>query len=459
MPISHRLRPQQRRRVFSALAALLLSSFMLTPRAEACSCVDAASPCAALGSDEVIFTATPTSLTAERSPDGRGFVRVALAVHDQFNGQVGTAVTVETAESEGACGFPFRRGVKYLVYAHRTATGLHVSLCSRTAPLSERLDDVELLRETAAGQPRRRISGAVLQSTLLLDGFYMHDGPLFPLPDVPVSVHGPDGFTREVRSNRDGQFTLVGVPRGTYEFEAQLPPPYQVLFSTTRTATLDDCLVDVPIFTARVPLSGVVHQSDGRPAPRGVGLRIALLDRENRIAFDRSTMIFARENGRWNLPGLPSGRYVIGINVLNAPSPTSPYPATWFPGAQRVEDANVLVIDDRKTRSIDITLPPPLALVEIVGQVVNDLGNAMSGVSVAIYDDDDPQAGKPYEGSIARTTTDAGGRFTLMAVAGRRYHAEASAPSEGATPGRQSNRVAVSMADPLRPSVTITFAK
>lgn len=61
-------------------------------------------------------------------------------------------VVVLTGMGGGDCGFPFRRGKSYLVYAYRTGDGsLDVRICGRTRDLTHAAAD---LREL--GEPARR---------------------------------------------------------------------------------------------------------------------------------------------------------------------------------------------------------------------------------------------------------------------------------------------------------------
>lgn len=77
------------------------------------------------------------------SPVDDGFA-VRLKAHQVWKGEVVPEVTLYTSRDSAACGFPFRPGDRYVVYANLLQTGQYeASLCSRTRPRGD--DEVALL--------------------------------------------------------------------------------------------------------------------------------------------------------------------------------------------------------------------------------------------------------------------------------------------------------------------------
>lgn len=58
-------------------------------------------------------------------------------VSETWKGTTAGRVTARTADNEAACGYGFRTGVEYLVYADPGGDQLQVSLCSRTVPVAQ----------------------------------------------------------------------------------------------------------------------------------------------------------------------------------------------------------------------------------------------------------------------------------------------------------------------------------
>jgi hypothetical protein len=425
--------------------------------AEACSCTPLPQPCAAGGSGEAVFIGTPTSVApGPSSPSLGSTVRFHFEVEEALRGDVAKSIDVDTGDSTGMCGFPFVMGMKYLVYAAASSSVYTTSLCSRTGLVAGSQDDLALLREAAAGRPRPRLAGSVARYELNLDGFFMHGGVVALVPDIPVTIHGA-GRNYEVKTNDEGRFALVGLEPGTYGIEPHLPSPYQLLFDTPTSVTLGGCLAEAPIFVAAVPLSGVARDTAGEPAGKSVGLRVAQLDATNTVAFARTTMAFVESDGRWKLPGLPAGRYLLGVNTFDPPTSSSPYPTMWYPQARRAEDAEVIDVRDERPQSIDFRLPERLAAVSISGRIVDAAGNGVPRAEIKLYDDDDPHAIESWKEVVAYGTSDSAGRFTLAGFKGRRYHVTASTGVGGR--GRDSGEMApVSVGmDAAPPSVQITL--
>jgi len=62
-------------------------------------------------------------------------LRVKFKVEKSWKGQTTREIIVRTASSSAACGFLFKAGQRYLVYASRSGDGLQTTNCSRTSAL------------------------------------------------------------------------------------------------------------------------------------------------------------------------------------------------------------------------------------------------------------------------------------------------------------------------------------
>src|SRR4051794_27055625 len=126
------------------LSLLLLSAAVLTSAApaEACSCVAPGPACEAYWQASAVFVGRVTSISPAQAPQGRAqFLRsrrVALEVAEPFARVAGRTIEVLTGSGGGDCGFPFKEGTAYLVYASPGESGaLLVSACSRTRALPD----------------------------------------------------------------------------------------------------------------------------------------------------------------------------------------------------------------------------------------------------------------------------------------------------------------------------------
>jgi len=439
----------------SLLLGIVLPALAMTVgvgAAEACSCVRPQSPCASMKSSQTIFVGRVVSATT--APDQQT-IRVRFEVEEQFTGRTANAIDLTTPSTDGMCGFPFRVGTKYLVYAHPSSEGLTASQCSRTRQLVAAGDDLSLLRQTAAGTIQSRLSGAILEERLDLDGFYMHNHLIGGVPNVPITVRG-GGREYQARTDQTGQFTLLGLPRGKYEIDPQLPAPYGSPFGRTEPVDVDECFGEAFIFVARMTLTGETRAADGTSTGKDLMLRVARLDANNQVTFDQTTLAFTTEGGRWRLPGLPPGRYVLGINIWDSPTPQTPYPAIWYPASPTVSGATVITVRDDQPQQIVFTMPVALRKVPIRGRVIDEAGNGVAKASVLLYDDA-TYVGPRWTSHVAYVQTDDQGGFTITGLAGRSYHLEAESRWP-ADPPQKSDRIPVDM-NAASPSVTITVKK
>ena len=133
------------------LPALAILSLLLVPSAaSACSCMPSGPPCQALFQSDVVFVGTVKSIATdeEAGSDQRLFGRrlVTLSLDRGIRGVKGSTVAVRTGQGGGDCGFDFKEGQTYLVYASRHPDGwLSAGICSRTRPLSQAADDLAFI--------------------------------------------------------------------------------------------------------------------------------------------------------------------------------------------------------------------------------------------------------------------------------------------------------------------------
>jgi hypothetical protein len=69
---------------------------------------------------------------------------VTFYILDGWKGVNGDQVNVVTAENSAACGFNFEKDKTYVVYGSKNGQ-INVTICSRTATLSDSLKDIEEL--------------------------------------------------------------------------------------------------------------------------------------------------------------------------------------------------------------------------------------------------------------------------------------------------------------------------
>ncbi len=152
-------------RPLAALASLVLAVlgivFLLPPQdAYACSC-GPVSVQRLLSSSEAVFSGEVVDLKRNQKdpapppPPNPGSIppaapsridRVSFRVSEVWKGPQRQTLEVITPRADGvSCGYPFKEGQEYLVYAEGKGEPFETALCSGTQPLSKADEDLALL--------------------------------------------------------------------------------------------------------------------------------------------------------------------------------------------------------------------------------------------------------------------------------------------------------------------------
>ena len=120
----------------------------------ACSCITSEGSAEqqvreAIQTSSAVFLAKAVSVKRESTKsgnDGAGRLLVSLEVERSWKNKLARRVKIYTNLHSAACGYPFKAGKKYLVYAGENKDGsLWTTNCSRTSLLTRELADIKLL--------------------------------------------------------------------------------------------------------------------------------------------------------------------------------------------------------------------------------------------------------------------------------------------------------------------------
>lgn len=121
----------------------------------ACTCAPSESPTRELERADAVFSGKVVEIRRhKRAADIFARVEAVLRVERAWKGVKTATVSVFTASNSAACGYGFKEGRTYLVYAHEDAEGkLSTGICGRTRRLRDAGED---LKELGAGREVRR---------------------------------------------------------------------------------------------------------------------------------------------------------------------------------------------------------------------------------------------------------------------------------------------------------------
>jgi len=214
-----------RRRLLAAAATLSAAILAAPAVATACTCMQSGPPCQAYFDADAVFVGTVQSITirkrivvADQAYDHK-FVRIAI--DGPSRGVQGSSIEISTGMGGGDCGFDFKQGQRYVVYAWRPPDGtLSTGICSRTTLYSQAAEDVAYLNSGPPPASAARVFGTIKVGERKEPGGAWVQRPI---AGVTVNVRGSTGVY-SAKTDADGRYAISGVRPGAYEIEA-LPPP------------------------------------------------------------------------------------------------------------------------------------------------------------------------------------------------------------------------------------------
>lgn len=137
-PLPCKLRGVDTPRTSWALLGLILTSWALPQRAEACSCVSPPAPRVALQKSSAVFEGKVLSL--DHKPELHRLT-ARIEVLRTWKDAATSPVEVSTHDFDSMCGFNFEVGRSYLIYADGSSDALSTALCSRSRESENAADD------------------------------------------------------------------------------------------------------------------------------------------------------------------------------------------------------------------------------------------------------------------------------------------------------------------------------
>lgn len=415
----------------------LVTMLVLFSSANGCTCAGGETPCQAFGSSSAVFVGTVTGVRTAKQPQPRNAEELeslrraeidwtprtfTFSVELGFLGVDGTEVEVATGRGGGDCGYDFKSGKRYLVYAYRSTQGnrLATSICSRTRTYETADEDIKFLGTLPSLSAGVTIYGEIKRQLHSVKGG--GSKTVGQVAEAALVVEG-ENERKEVRTDAQGRYRVSGLRPGKYKVTLSLPEELMVHRPEQEVTITDRGCASVNYFvTDNGRISGRVFDAEGQPAPK---VLMALIDVDGQdIERDYSKLERADQDGRYSFTAVPPGRYLLAVNVIRFPQPDDPtnaYPRTYYPGVAQASQAAIISLGaGEKLTERDLRLPQRRSSSVIKGTVMWADGTPVAKAGISFRD-------VTYHDSRMNhgAQTDELGRFTINSYEGQTLVIEA----------------------------------
>jgi hypothetical protein len=342
---------------------------------------------------------------------------LTFSVEEAFKGVDQKIITIRNTNT--SCDIHFKDGVSYLVYAYERGGYFGTGLCSGTRPVEFSKESLATLRKSQAPDAKAKVTGTITRALKLTDS---DDKPPAALAQVQITLTGR-GDSRSIRTDDRGAFVFDGVVHGRYLLEPELPAGLR-LRGWTGDVEFEVGACGEIVLPLRVgtdaPISGTVRHLDGSDV-QGVAVTIRRVDmprHDDKLLRQGSIQVFPDENGSWKADDLAPGKYVVGVNIDEPPSPSNRYAPMFYPDSPSIAEAEFFDVIDGSAFAVELRLKPALKTRKLSGVIVDNEGRRVSGV-IDVRDLDAPEHPSVMLNNIG--FSDLNGNFSEDVIDGRRY--------------------------------------
>lgn len=362
---------KNRTRNLSSIIFTIATLLILTNATQAsCPHIVQHPPCIEFGRADAVFTAS--AIEVQTKPQRFGGVPppivARLKIEEIFKGIEEKEIVLDLDH----CGYQFKQGEKYLIYAHRRDDKLNVRIgTTRTKLLAEASDELEYLRGLQRGEPQAQIVGRVGQQTSeikrKLGSLFDRDWRFFGAPMAGTRVFAKSaGQIYETVTDDKGEYEFFGLPSGEYEIWADYPAYFESRKETVTTVA-KGCGVANLVGHRKGSISGRVTNADAAPA-KYVRLSLVSADASPQEIFEEKEndsiwyLAATDEKGEYRFAYLPAGRYYVIINRTeferSRETEHRNIPRLFYPNARGIEEATIISIrEGEQIKGKDFRLP------------------------------------------------------------------------------------------------------
>jgi hypothetical protein len=359
-------------RLFSFVSSVLILFLASLQVWASCPGIYQHPPCAEFWRADAVFTATATKVEYKQTNPDFAYESkpkiVTLTIEERFRGIEEKEVVLDLND----CGFDFKQGEKYLVYARRNRDNNKLDIrtrTSRTQPLAEAAEDLQYIRSVLRGEKQPSLVGTVGQMTADVKTNLL-DKPRFgsnllglifygkPAPGIKVFAEGKEQ-TYETLSDATGFYQFFDLPDGKYKIRADFPPYFSLKEVETEVKTTNrSCALGYLGANRKGLIIGKIFDANGNPI-KGVYVSLIPADAAQSEIFTEKyddysfpwAVSVTLENGEYGFAALPAGNYYIVINRAErerkyGSEAAQKLPRLFYPGVQNLEKAAVISLKE-----------------------------------------------------------------------------------------------------------------
>ena len=289
-----------------------------------------------------------------------------FTIEEAFKGVGGTGIVFDS----NSCGYLFKEGERYLVYAHRNSyknNELEVILGNtRTRPISEAVEDLKYIRGLTSAEAGSRVFGKVTQHTFNIKESY--NDLVESVQNIKIILEG-NNQRQEVFTDSEGRYEFKGLLEGTYRIRADVPS--YLSHNEERIKVNGRACVPLNIAARRnAQIAGRVFDSTGETlifvpvslVPADASHEEIFAESKDRVVWPYALTTL---QGRFGFTQLPPGRYLLIINRTDHERSQGrkrdpALPRLFYPGVTDISGATVIVVGkDDEPREYDFRLPIP----------------------------------------------------------------------------------------------------
>jgi hypothetical protein len=373
--------------IATALLALSISDV------KACTCDFVGPPCEEYWQSQAVFAGKVIKKSMFYVEEGEGDSRhkyqqvlVRFSIEQVFKGVAGDEVEIVTGMSGGDCGYHFKDGERYVVYAIRSGrdkSRLYSGICNRIKLVAEADEDFAYFRAIPEAGTGGLVYGRVKKLTGPLS-FEIRYQETY-LDNIKVAIEG-NGRKFETATNKDGYYQVSGLAPGQYNVTAGISDSQNSISQSTVDIVDRGCAARDFFLYVNGQIGGRVFNENDNPLPN---IRVDIISaKDAQDLSSKGKWGYTDKDGRYKIDGLPPGDYYLGVGLVGANSNLCPYPRILMPDFGDAKKPKVVSLEEgQKIEDQNISLPSFSPDLEFEVEVVWPDGSPASTAGVVLHGD------------------------------------------------------------------------